>query len=66
MLNLFCSCTRKPTLVNLNAQFILQLYEEAYFGQLPPDVGGTLLNLAMAYVRLDDTESNRAESLYLR
>lgn len=45
---------------------MLQLYEEAYFGQLPPDVGGTLLNLAMAYVRLDDTGSNRAESLYLR
>lgn len=44
----------------------LQLYEDAYFGQLPPDVGGTLLNLAMAYVRLDDTGSNRAESLYLR
>ncbi|XP_068711774.1 TPR repeat-containing protein DDB_G0287407-like isoform X2 [Montipora foliosa] len=46
----------------------LQLYEDAYFGQLPPDVGGTLLNLAMAYRRQDDTNTSvhKAESLYLR
>lgn len=42
----------------------LQLYEDAYFGQLPPDVGGTLLNLGMAYFRLYD--ASKAEPLYLR
>jgi len=42
----------------------LQAYEEAYFGQLPPDVGGTLLNLGMAYYRIHD--ASKAEPLYLR
>lgn len=42
----------------------LKMYEEAYFGQLPPDVGGTLLNLGMAYARIYDR--NKAEPLYLR
>lgn len=42
----------------------LQAYEEAYFGQLPPDVGGTLLNLGMAYLRIHD--ASKAEPLYLR
>ncbi|KAM7438388.1 hypothetical protein ABFA07_012101 [Porites harrisoni] len=42
----------------------LQLYEDAYFGQIPPDVGGTLLNLGMAYFRLYD--ANKAEPLYLK
>ena len=41
-----------------------KMYEEAYFGQLPPDVGGTLLNLGMAYARIYDR--NKAEPLYLR
>lgn len=41
-----------------------KVYEEAYFGQLPPDVGGTLLNLGMAYFRLYD--ASKAEPLYLR
>ena len=40
-----------------------QLYEEAYFGSLPPDVGGTLLNLAMVYRRMTDM-SEKAELLY--
>lgn len=42
----------------------LEMYEEAYFGQLPPDVGGTLLNLGMAYLRIYDR--SKAEPLYLR
>ena len=42
----------------------LQLYEDAYFGQLPADVGGTLLNLGMAYFRLYD--ASKAEPLYQR
>ncbi|KAL9984671.1 hypothetical protein ACROYT_G006994 [Oculina patagonica] len=42
----------------------LQAYEDAYFGQLPPDVGGTLLNLGMAYLRVYD--ASKAEPLYLR
>lgn len=43
---------------------IFKAYEEAYFGQLPPDVGGTLLNLGMAYYRIHD--AGKAEPLYLR
>ncbi|KAJ7337906.1 hypothetical protein OS493_008065 [Desmophyllum pertusum] len=42
----------------------LQVYEEAYFGQLPPNVGGTMMNLGMAYFRIYDI--SKAEPLYQR
>ena len=51
--------------VHSTSPFGSQLYEEAYFGKLPPDVGGTLLNLAMVYRRLPDMD-DKAEALYKR
>ena len=51
--------------VHSTSSFGSQLFEEAYFGKLPPVVGGTLLNLAMVYRRLPDME-DKAEALYKR
>ncbi|XP_071965427.1 uncharacterized protein [Antedon mediterranea] len=44
----------------------LEIYEEYYFGSLPPNVGGTLLNLAMAYVRLPDKNVDEICKIFQR
>ncbi|XP_041473273.1 TPR repeat-containing protein DDB_G0287407-like [Lytechinus variegatus] len=44
----------------------LKIYEEVYLGELPPDVGGTLLNLAMCTARQADKGLEDVEPLYQR
>ena len=59
-----CVNSSCPVKTSSDSLLNLQLYEDAYFGQLPANVGGTLLNLGMAYFRLYD--ASKAEPLYLR
>ncbi|XP_033125659.1 TPR repeat-containing protein DDB_G0287407-like isoform X2 [Anneissia japonica] len=44
----------------------LEIYEELYYGSLPPNVGGTLLNLAMSYVRLPDKSVDEICKIFQR
>ncbi|XP_072027805.1 TPR repeat-containing protein DDB_G0287407-like [Amphiura filiformis] len=42
----------------------IEIYEEVYFGVLPPDVGGTVLNLAMCKIRTPGLDIKTVEPLY--
>ncbi|XP_033631200.1 TPR repeat-containing protein DDB_G0287407-like [Asterias rubens] len=44
----------------------LEIYEEIYFDSLPPDVGGTLLNLAKCHVRNPEKTTDEVEATYQR
>ncbi|XP_071479087.1 TPR repeat-containing protein DDB_G0287407-like [Diadema antillarum] len=44
----------------------LKIYEEVFFGQLPPDIGGTYMNFAMCSARLADKGMEDVEPLYKR
>ena len=43
-----------------------QIYEDIYFDSLPPDVGGTLLNLAKCHVRNPKKTADEVEATYQR
>ncbi|XP_038069348.1 nephrocystin-3-like [Patiria miniata] len=44
----------------------LEIYEELYFDSLPPDVGGTLLNLAKCHVRNPNKTPEEVQATYQR